>query len=204
MIVFDQKTKRYREKPSNRFVSRVKAIAFHRDYVEKEKERLVSLSSDIKSGKIGTMKEVAETLKKIHISNAVIAANGIDNLDNSQLGTIGNILKKQYHLGKNEKTGKRFGLKYLFQDAPNISELELQRRLSMFALSGEITRGVVSQQVAVREGKTEMRRILGSTDFHCEDCLNYASQSWQNIGKLPVPKQRCQCLTRCHCEVIYR
>lgn len=204
MIVFDQKTKRYREQPSNRFVSRDKAVTFHKEFVEKQKERLISFSSDIKAGKIGTMRDVAETLKSIHISNAIIAANGIDRLDNSQLGTIGNILKKQYHLGKDEKTGKRFGLKFLFQDAPNINELELQRRLSMFALSGEITGGVVSQQVALREGKTEMRRLLGVTDYHCDDCLNYANLGWQTIGKLPIPKQKCRCLTNCACQVSYR
>ena len=213
-ITYDPKTKRYRYKGSNKrgepitgsFVSRAEVIKLQKQYLQEVTNKFIALAPRIKAGEIGVYKESAELLKKIHVSNAIIAANGIDNLTNSQLGVIGNTLKQQYYAGKDKATGKPFGLKHLFKDVqndPNYSIDKLGQRLEMYALSGEISGSQVKQSMALQQGLTEMRRILGEAE-HCPDCLNYSSLGWQPIGSLPYPKTECRCRSNCKCSIEYR
>lgn len=214
-IYYDPVVKRYRYKASDVpgapikgfFVSREKALQLQRTYLEKSIKEFVALSPRIKAGEIGVYKESAELLKRIHVSNAIIAAGGIDKINNSELGTIGNILKKQYYQGKDFETGKPFGLKHMFADVaadPDYSVAKLTQRLGMYAQSGEITYETIRQSKQIEIGLTEMKRVLGATHDHCSPCLGYASAGWQPIGELPLPKTACTCRMNCKCNVLYR
>lgn len=213
-IYYDYKVKRFRfsggspaSPQRGTFISRADAIELQRNYLSRITREFVSLAPRIISGEIGVYKEAGELLKKIHLSNTIIEAGGIDRLTQSQLGTIGNILKKQYYAGKDDETGKSYGLKHLFKEVaatPDYSKSMLTNRLTMYAESGKISGSTVKQSIELLNGKTEMKRILGATDAHCEDCLRYASASYQPIGVLPLPKTACRCRTRCLCTVVYR
>lgn len=211
-IYYDYQSKRYRYKGENKpgepitgsFVSRGNVIKLQRDYLEKSIKQFVELTPRIKAGEIGVYKDAGELLKRIHVSHAIIEAGGIDKLTNSDLGTIGNILKQQYYAGKG-KDGKPFGLKHMFKDVqldPSYSEAKIEQRLKMYALSGEISGSIIKQNKAASEGKTYMKRILGNAE-HCPDCINYASLGWQLTGTLPMPKVACRCGSNCKCSVIY-
>lgn len=169
-----------------------------------ETEKLVSFAHEIKKGTIGTYRDVALSLKKIHILNALKVSGSTQNLSYSDLGIIGNILKKQYYQGKDESTNKPYGLKFLFKESSDLSEKMIAHRLRMFAQIGNITANILEQKKSILNGKTKMRRILGQTDFSCPECLSYAGQGWKDIGNLPLPHQKCTCRANCKCKVEYK
>lgn len=202
-LKYDQQLKRYRYIDSGKFVSRDAAINLQRDYLEQQTEKLIGLAARIKANEPGISKIVGEALKRIHVSNAIIAANGIDLLSPSDLGKIGNVLKQQYNLGRNKNTGEKFGIKYLLQDSPDISEAMIAQRLSLYAKSGTLSGNVIKESKALNSGKTREKRSLGRTDHHCAECIEYAARGWQPIGSLPKPKTACSCLANCLCTLSY-
>jgi hypothetical protein len=213
-IKYDQSARRYRYQGENKpgepitgsFVSRDAVLKLQSSYLEKLKTELVSISPRISRGEIGSYKDAATILKKIHVSEGVIAAQGIDRLTNKDLGKIGQILKNQYYQGKDRETGKSFGLKHLFKEVASgsVSEAQLSNRLSMYAESGRITRGVILQGRAIESGYTESMRIDSGDDAECADCSEYAAAGWRPIGELPTPGVDCQCRTRCRCRLIFK
>lgn len=202
-LKYDQQLKRYRYIDSGKFLSREAAINLQKDYLEKQTEKLIGLAARIKANEPGITKIVGETLKNIHVSNAIIAANGIDFLTPSDLGKVGNILKQQYNLGKDKITGDQFGIKFLLLESPNQSEKMIAHRLNLFAKSGAISGNVIKETKALNVGKTREKRTLGSTDHHCAQCVEYAARGWQPIGSLPKPKTACSCRSNCLCTLSY-
>ena len=56
-----------------------------------------------------------------------------------------------------------------------------------------------------RSGVKQMRRRLGQVKTeHCVDCIEWDSMGWTEIGSLPPPGERCQCLFNCRCFIEYR
>lgn len=214
-IYYDVAAKRYRySNPSNvpgipisgTFVSRKEIIRLQQNYLEKVTSEFLSLSPRMLRGEIGIYREAGDLLKKIHVSNAIIAADGIDRLSQSQLGKVGAILKKQYYSGVGELTGKKYGLKHLLKQAQNgeMSQAMLNYRLRLYAQSGAISGEVVKETAAREKGLREERRYLGATHDHCTECLEYAARGWVPIGTNPPPKVRCTCGTNCKCRKEYR
>lgn len=213
-IYYDAKIKRFRYKGGSpgspirgTFLSRKEALALQRVYLNGVIKEFVSLAPSIIKGDIGTYTRAGELLKRIHVSYAILEAGGIDRLNQSQLGAIGNVLKKHYYQGKDDETGKPYGLKHLFkevQSTPDYSEALLKNRLVMYANAGELSGHTVGQSIALDEGKTLVKRVLGATHQHCQDCLRYASLGYQPIGSLPLPKTRCQCRANCVCSMVFQ
>lgn len=202
-LKYDQTVKRYRYIESGKFVSREAAINLQKDYLAVQTEKLIGLAAKIKAGEPGISREVGETLKRIHVSNAIIAADGIDNLSQSDLSKVGNILKQQYNLGRDKETGDRFGIKFLLQESTDQSEKMIAHRLNLFAKSGELSGSVIKESKALDKGLTMERRTLGATDHNCPECVEYAARGWLTIGQLPKPKTACSCLSNCLCTLSY-
>jgi hypothetical protein len=207
-IFYDRSVRRYRytggegQPQRGTFVSRTDVLKLQENYLSDLKSRFIQLSPRIKSGEIGVYKEAGFLLKEIHMSNAIIAAGGIDKLSNSDLGSIGNILKKQYYAGKGDKP---FGLKHLFKEVSmgKVSDAQLQNRLRMYAEAGELSGSIVRQNIAINQGLKYMMRIDSGDDVECDDCIRYARAGWQPIGSLPMPKVDCRCRSNCRCRVVY-
>src|SRR5436190_21399573 len=82
--------------------------------------------------------------------------------------------------------------------AEKVSEAMIAARLGMYALAGF---GVYQNSRVYGEhdaGMVVYRRLLGAAD-HCDDCVEYASRSWQIIGSLPRIGDSV-CRARCHCH----
>lgn len=209
-IYYDPATKRYRysggegQPIRGTFISRKDALLLQNNHLKEVKARFLALAPRIMAGEIGVYKEAGELLKKIHLSNAVLSAGGIDKLTQSDLGTIGALLKKQYYSGKGEN-GKPYGLKHLFNEVQSgsVSIAQLKNRLGMYAEAGEISGNIVKQNRAYAQGLTAMKRISSEDDRECEDCRRYAASGWQLIGSLPIPRVACRCRSNCRCRVIY-
>lgn len=168
-----------------------------------EIESLISYADKIKNQEIGVYKDVALIIKRLHLMKAIDAVGGKENLTLSDLGIIGNILKKQYYQGKDEQTGKKFGLKHLFKEAKDQSIPQIVNRLKMYVSMADLTASTLIQKRVIIEGKTEMKRILSSYDRACPDCVAYSLMGWQKIGLLPLPKTKCQCRANCRCVIEY-
>lgn len=209
-IYYDPTVKRFRysggegQPQRGTFVSRKDSLKLQSDHLKEAKKRFIELTPRIIAGEIGVYKEAGRLLKSIHMSNAVLAAGGIDRITDSDLGTIGSILKKQYYSGRGQD-GKPYGLKHLFKDveAGRVSEAQLRNRLRMYIEAGELSGNVVLQNKAVEQGLTAMKRIDSGDDAECDDCARYAAVGWSLIGSLPLPKVDCKCRSNCRCRVIY-
>jgi hypothetical protein len=202
-IYFDERGRRYKFRDGNRFVSKQAVNELIDGKIRENRDKLVNYSSRISKQEIGVFADVAQTLKDLHILEAA-RYKGFEKITSSDLGIIGNQLKKQYYAGVDSDTGKKFGIKFLIKDAPDLSIAEIENRLKMYGNSTEIASSLLQVQNAITEKKTSSRRILGATDAHCEDCLRYAALGWQKIGVLPVPKIRCQCGANCLCKLEFK
>jgi hypothetical protein len=210
-IYFDHVLKRYRYKGENKpgeaitgsFVSRSNVINLQEKFRDKKINEFISLSSEIMQGR--GYREATELLKKIHVSEAIIKAGGIDKLNNSDLGTIGSILKKQYYAGVDSETGKSYGLKHLFREIQEgkVSQKQLENRLKLYAKSAELTGLIIEKNHALSEGMLWAKRIDAKDNNECEDCIRYASMGWSTINSVPLPKTMCKCKSNCRCQIIY-
>jgi hypothetical protein len=53
-------------------------------------------------------------------------------------------------------------------------------------------------------GYTEELWVLGEAE-HCDDCLEYAGEGWQEVGHFPVPGAGATlCKTACQCHLEHR
>ncbi len=201
-VYYDRVSRRYKYKSNNTFASRADVITLQKKFLSKKEREFVRLSGDILSGKIGVYKDLAKTLKQIHLSNAIIERGGIDRLTNSDLGIIGNILKQQYYSGRDEVTGQNYGLKYLLRDAPSLSEARLKQRLRLYVESAKVTAYALERATAVAAGLRYAQRFLNPAE-HCNSCIYYASLGKQLVETLPLPKTRCECRSNCKCTIQY-
>lgn len=201
-VYYDRVSKRYKYKSNNTFASRKDVISLQEKFLARKEKELVNMASRIKAGEIGVYQDLTKTLKQIHISNAIIQKGGIDRLTESDLGTIGNILKKQYYAGKDEKTGKPYGLKYLLQDSVALSEAQIRQRLNLYAESGKLSGSVLRRNEAKNIGLMYAQRFLSPVE-NCKDCVYYASLGRQLIDFLPLPKTQCVCRSNCRCKIEY-
>lgn len=201
-VYYDYQSKRYKYKDTNQFASRNAVINLQKKFLSKTEKEFVALASDISNGRVDVYKDLANKLKEIHLSNAIIEKGGLDKLTNSDLGTIGNILKKQYYSGKDETTGKSYGLKYLLKEAPGISEAKIRQRLELYVESAKLSASTIKRNDAIASGLRYAQRFLNPAE-HCEDCIYYASLGRQLVDYLPLPKTRCKCRSNCKCTIQY-
>ena len=213
-IYFDPVVNRFRYKGGvagkpirGTFVSREEVLKLEQAYLITQKEKLIALSQRVKNREVGIGKELSETIKKIHITEASIKAGGIDRLTNSDLGSIGNILKFQYGVARDSTASRIYGIKYLLKDIennPDYSEARIRQRLEMYTKAGEISGNLVRHNQHVKSGYRLARRLDAKDNQECSDCIRYASLGWVGIDTLPIPKTKCKCLTNCRCKIEYK
>lgn len=210
-IYWDAKAKRYRYKGGDpgqpikgTFVKRSEVLALQRQRLQDLKDSLPSFAEKVARQQIGVQREVADVVKQIHILEATLYKGGFDKLTERDLGIIGAELKKQYYSGRDELSGKPYGLKQLVADAPNNTIQQLRNRLTMFGESGQISKNRVEIAEKKAQGLTQKYRILNPAD-HCSECIYYASIGVVDINddSVPLPKTRCTCRVNCKCSIVY-
>lgn len=208
-IYFDRGTRRYRIKSGTgkgTFVKREVFVKLHQDYIDSRSKDLANLAEEFfKNPSKANLEKASRILKQIHVSNAIIAAGGVDKLYANDYLAIGRTLKSHYGLSENK--GQPFGLVFLFQQLKNgevSSPKLLESRLAMFALSGNQTKELITKNKKVLSGASEAKRMLGATDQHCVSCLFYSGQGWLPIAEIVLPGQKCECRTNCKCSLVYR
>ncbi len=169
----------------------------NRANVEKYQRRILKLSEQLIAGELSFtewQREMAASLKVVHVQNYVLGRGGIDLVSSDNWLSVGRELKRQYtYLRKFARDIK----------SEKLSKRQLLARSQMYADSATTSFWAGEQDTAIAAGYTEMRRHLSAAD-HCEDCPQYAASGWQKAGSLPMPTQQCQCRVRCKCWVEWR
>lgn len=205
-IKYDPQVRRFRYLDSGEFASR-EAVAYQTSkYIRQQQKELIGLADAIYANPtdLRLQKQAGEILKNIHIANGTVAAKGADKMYANDYLAIGNELASQYGLKRNFP--EPYGLRFLMEDVATgkTSRGRLEERLEMYSLSGKTSYFAVEVNKKKIEGLNEAKRLLGTTDRHCRDCVAYAGLGWQAIEDTILPTQACRCYTRCRCILDYR
>ena len=193
---YDPITGRYRGS-NGRFLSQSAVEALVDGRANKLGTLLRRLTNMLSRGDIDLdqwQQSVREALKLAHIQAAIIGNGGKDNMQASDWGRIGQRLRAEYRY-----------LEGFARDllAGSISPPMALARIGMYA---QAVRGSYWEGASIRQekqGYSLMRRILDPQAKHCDDCLVFAARGVVPIGSLPLPGQRCACLSNCRCRVQY-
>lgn len=209
---YDPKTNRFRYTSGSskgQFLSRSASLSIVARGLDREKRSLTELADRLYDGKIGLDKFILESsdkLKQIHLFQGIIARNGLDKLTDNDKKIISGNLKNQLTSGKDPITNDKYGLKYLLKDIikEKPSRDKLRQRLELYAESGKESFFAIQKEAKKDVGLTEARRLLGATDHHCPQCLEYFGRGWVSISDVILPTQRCDCKNRCKCSLEFR
>ena len=200
---FDQSSWRYdpitgRYRGSNgRFLSQSAVEALVDGRINKLGTLLRRLTNMLDDGSISLVQwqeSVREALKLAHTQAAIIGNGGRDAMQASDWGRIGQQLKQEYvYL-------ERFARDLL---AGNISFAMASARVGLYAVAVRKTYWQGAELRQQRQGYSLMRRILDAQAAHCEDCIAYSQRGIVPIGSIPLPGQRCACMSNCKCRVQY-
>lgn len=193
---FDPISGRYRNE-KGRFISEASMQKLLDGRIEALSEQLKDFTKRLIEGNI-TLDQwqgsVREALKMNHLQAGIIGHGGRESLTQADYGRIGQRLRSEYAYLQNfanDLLGAR------------ISAPMALARIGMYAqaVRGSYWEGTTIRQE--KQGYSLMRRILDPQAKHCDDCLRYAARGAVSIGSLPMPGQRCACMSNCKCRVQY-
>lgn len=151
----------------------------------------------------GWQEATAQALKTLHIHQYALGCGGTARVTSAEWLAVGRELKEQYSYlrGFAEDLNRGYSIASNGQIIP-MTEGRFNARLKLYSQAGRISFEMGKQEVAKRQGKPFMRRLLGVA-HHCQSCPKYARLGVQPIGALPLPCTRCECLSHCKCYVRY-
>jgi hypothetical protein len=203
---YDPRVNRYRVVTGagkGSFISKEAFLNSTERYIKEQNSKLVDLATQLENNKISILElqlDAAKILKEIHISQAILGANGVENMDASKWAMVGRELKRQYYQGFDLSTGRRFGLQHLAREyrEGKVSVEQLKNRLRLYAQSGKKS---FWDQARLRNKNFQYAFRTLANCIHCDDCVRYAKMGVQPIEVLPLPTQNCKCRNNCKCTI---
>lgn len=203
-IVYDRRVKRFRYTEGKFVPDSVVKYKMEKFLASKQKE-LVEYSRQLylDTGNLTLQRQVAQTLKDIHIVGGALGAGGPQKLYANDYLAIARNLKNQYGLTDNHP--QPYGLKFLYQDIQSgyTGANRLTERLIMYSKSYKTSLFTVEREKASQKGELFARRILGFGE-NCKDCADYSGWGWVGIDDVILPTQKCRCYTNCNCTLQYK
>lgn len=201
---YDPRTQRYRWRGTSggRFASKSAVLERTRRYVDEQRSQLTQHTLDLANNKITLVQwqqRSSETLKKIHISQAILGHDGLENMTSADWLRVGREVKRQT-LGGIADDGRRYGIKHLARELQQgkVTEGELLARIQMFGNSGKVSH---SEAFKAHNIGSLAVRVLGKSDRHCPFCVEQASKEPRPIEEVPTIGCCPQCLTSCRCTI---
>jgi hypothetical protein len=202
---WDEKTSRYRDSSTGRFVNANQLKALQQRNIELIGRNIESLGNlliqdqiNLKSWQESTM----QALKTLHLHQMVLAKGGLKQTFAVDYLQVGRTLKDEYSYLRSFAEDIQRG--YTVDKNGNQSPMTIARfqsRLNLYVKRGAVSFNHGEQSRQPYDGY--MFRRLGATDRHCSDCVRYAAAGIVSIGALPVPAEACQCRANCRCSVHY-
>ena len=135
-----------------------------------------------------------QNIKTSHLIGLATSNGGWKNLDQSDFGWVGQRIRSQYGYLRDFAADLQSGR----QPMNNT----VMVRATMYVDAGRQTHRAAQRRAAEKRGLKQERNQLGAAD-HCAGCLNETSKGWVPIGTL-VPCGSRNCMSRCHCTLLYR
>ena len=138
--------------------------------------------------------QMMQAIKSTHLVGLAAGNGGWNSLNQSDYGWAGQRIRQQYAYLRDFAGQLVSGKQPLNGTAV--------ARAALYAEAARQTHRAVQRRAAQQRGMEQERNQLGAAD-HCGGCLNATSQGWVEIGTLTPCGSR-QCMSRCHCVLIYR
>ncbi len=149
---------------------------------------------------VGTLRpaDFAEALRQEvkgeYIRQYLIGKGGLEQMTQSDWGSIGGMLKDQYRY-----------LRGFEEEMADLSAAQIRARANMYINSARESFERANARAMKAVNKTEELWVLGEAE-HCEDCVALAAMGWVPIGAhgtYPGAGETA-CLTNCQCHLEYR
>lgn len=138
--------------------------------------------------------QMRQSIKLMHLWSASAANGGWIQLDATDYGRVGGIVR--FHYTRLQRFAEQIA-----QGLP--LDGRALARVRMYANAGRQTYHAIEAQVVRVAGFTQERNILHPTAEHCAQCAILAELGWVPLGTLPRIGTR-TCLTACQCHIEYR
>jgi len=213
---WDESTRRYRitsdgaralNQPSGSFVGQVKMLGFRDELIAQQKQRAVSLASDLSSGSLSIQDwliSMRKETKDTYLSQYMLGRGGRNAMTQADYGRVGRQIRDQYSFLQNFAERIADG-KYSERQISAISQLYIEGSSSAFEIGNARAHGSLSLPQHPGDGKTQcltnckchwqIRDTGGAWSCvwvlnvaeHCPDCLANASK-WSGGNPLVIEK----------------
>lgn len=191
-VVFEQTTKRWRNRASGRFVSNQAVTNEMRRHVAATFDTLDNLTNALYDGNITVMQwqtAVASELKDAHLAQAMFAKGGRANMRPADFGRVGGVLRDEF--------------RFLDGFAQDIADGRQSRAQALARIKqyGKATQQSYWREWALdTEGEIYWRLHPAE---HCQDCIDLANNSPYTADTLPTypGAGETQCRGNCNCTL---
>lgn len=197
---WDDRSQRYINTASKRFVSRDQVRAALDIALDRSKNEVARLSRELVNGRIGLADwqlNLSRELKNMHLASASLAKGGWAQMTQADFGRVGQRVRGEYvalaRFGEQIKSGEQPFDGRFFD------------RLRQYTNAPRATYHAFEERGMSGAGRTEYKNILAAGE-HCKgpnSCLEQTDRDWQPIGTL-VPIGQRRCLNGCKCRFVYR
>jgi hypothetical protein len=197
MIEFNALAGRYRDAKTKRFISWSQVERVARQETSRTEKKLAGLYRDYQSGNLDQYQfesQFQQTLKESYIVQSALGKGGIEQLNKSDYGKLGNLLKEQYARVERMSEGIRTG---------EISEKQVQQRIRGYS-QGTLG-GFYSTHTDLREllGYEGMR-FLNPFAKHCASCIRHQTDGYVDAKEIIPIGTQCECRLNCRCGIKWR
>lgn len=193
---FDDRSMRYRDRASGRFVSE-RAVRDAVDaVVDLSAERMGNLAVSFRAGTLDAgefLEAMLTEIKSAHIAAALAAYGGREQMTAARWGTVGQQIRQQYGFARNMVTDVLEGRQRM--------NGRLDARARQYAQAARSTYENTRRREMARLGQAFERNVRHSSDT-CAGCLAASDAGWMPIGTLaPVGSRTCR--SACKCTLAY-
>ncbi len=181
---WEQETRRYRDNKTGRFLSKEAVLQLTKLRIQQAQKDLQRLGDRLLNNKITLktwQKQTAQLLKILHTQQYLLGVGGEAQIQTDDYSAIASELLAQYQYLQNFALGLTQG---------KVSPPQFKVRLGMYASAAKVSYYRGEKESALRSGLDGAKRVLGQTDHHCPQCLEYAARGVVPIDEVVYPTQQ--------------
>jgi hypothetical protein len=188
---------RYRDSRTGRFVGKQQVRGALDKAIDSSAKSMKALAQQLRDGNISLADwqvAMAREIKSTHLASAALAKGGWAQLNQSDYGRVGQIVRQEYA--------------YLSKLAADIAagkqplDGRFLRRAESYIQAGRATYHAIEQREMKVRGFDEERNLRHARDS-CPGCVDATARGWVTIGTLPPVGSR-DCRRNCRCTIEYR